>query len=326
MVQLKGHRSVGGMRASIYNAMPIEGVQALVDYLTEFAAREGAESWSTSSGSRSATTSPAAGCSASAGTGSRSRPMWRTRTRSWSGRPTCTRCEIPASVLAIGRAGSGTNNIPVAAMSARGVPGVQRARRERQRGQGTGAGRHADRGPQPRPGVAVRRRARRPTTRSWRRRSRRARRTSPGTNWPGTPSASSGSARSAAWSPTPRSSSACTSSATTRRSPSRRPGACRRSVKKAHSLGEVLKHSQLPHRARAAARRHPRDDRRRWSGPDEARRGGAQLLPGRGGRRDGRAGGPAAQADLRRTCATSRRPSAAPAGGDRAAAPGRLDR
>ena len=27
MVQLKGHRSVGGMRASIYNAMPIEGVQ-----------------------------------------------------------------------------------------------------------------------------------------------------------------------------------------------------------------------------------------------------------------------------------------------------------
>ncbi|NWG73649.1 MAG: 3-phosphoserine/phosphohydroxythreonine transaminase, partial [Rubrivivax sp.] len=33
MVQLKGHRSVGGMRASIYNAMPIEGVQALVDYM-----------------------------------------------------------------------------------------------------------------------------------------------------------------------------------------------------------------------------------------------------------------------------------------------------
>ena len=31
MVQLKGHRSVGGMRASIYNAMPIEGVQALVE-------------------------------------------------------------------------------------------------------------------------------------------------------------------------------------------------------------------------------------------------------------------------------------------------------
>ena len=34
--QLKGHKSVGGMRASIYNAMPLEGVQALVDYLREF--------------------------------------------------------------------------------------------------------------------------------------------------------------------------------------------------------------------------------------------------------------------------------------------------
>ncbi|MBL8483408.1 MAG: 3-phosphoserine/phosphohydroxythreonine transaminase [Rhodocyclaceae bacterium] len=36
MVQLKGHRSVGGMRASIYNAMPLEGVRALVDYMREF--------------------------------------------------------------------------------------------------------------------------------------------------------------------------------------------------------------------------------------------------------------------------------------------------
>lgn len=36
MVQLKGHRVVGGMRASIYNAMPIEGVRTLVDYMKEF--------------------------------------------------------------------------------------------------------------------------------------------------------------------------------------------------------------------------------------------------------------------------------------------------
>jgi phosphoserine aminotransferase len=36
LLQLKGHKSVGGMRASIYNAMPIEGVQALVGYLQEF--------------------------------------------------------------------------------------------------------------------------------------------------------------------------------------------------------------------------------------------------------------------------------------------------
>ncbi len=41
MVQLKGHRLVGGMRASIYNAMPLEGVQALVGYLKEFEARKG---------------------------------------------------------------------------------------------------------------------------------------------------------------------------------------------------------------------------------------------------------------------------------------------
>ncbi|MBQ8634628.1 3-phosphoserine/phosphohydroxythreonine transaminase [bacterium] len=36
LIQLKGHRSVGGMRASIYNAMPIEGVQALVDFMEKF--------------------------------------------------------------------------------------------------------------------------------------------------------------------------------------------------------------------------------------------------------------------------------------------------
>jgi phosphoserine aminotransferase len=36
LLQLKGHKSVGGMRASIYNAMPLAGVQALVDYLREF--------------------------------------------------------------------------------------------------------------------------------------------------------------------------------------------------------------------------------------------------------------------------------------------------
>ena len=41
LVELKGHRSVGGMRASLYNAMPIEGVQALVNYMSEFAATKG---------------------------------------------------------------------------------------------------------------------------------------------------------------------------------------------------------------------------------------------------------------------------------------------
>ena len=41
MIQLKGHRSVGGMRASIYNAMPVEGVRRLVEYMKEFEARHG---------------------------------------------------------------------------------------------------------------------------------------------------------------------------------------------------------------------------------------------------------------------------------------------
>ncbi len=41
MVQLKGHRLVGGMRASIYNAMPVTGVTQLVEYMKEFAAQHG---------------------------------------------------------------------------------------------------------------------------------------------------------------------------------------------------------------------------------------------------------------------------------------------
>jgi phosphoserine aminotransferase len=41
LLQLKGHRSVGGMRASIYNAMPLAGVQALVGFMNEFARNHG---------------------------------------------------------------------------------------------------------------------------------------------------------------------------------------------------------------------------------------------------------------------------------------------
>ena len=41
LTQLKGHRSVGGMRASIYNAMPIEGVRKLVSYMKEFESKHG---------------------------------------------------------------------------------------------------------------------------------------------------------------------------------------------------------------------------------------------------------------------------------------------
>ena len=39
LLQLKGHRSVGGMRASIYNAMPVEGVATLAAFMKEFASR-----------------------------------------------------------------------------------------------------------------------------------------------------------------------------------------------------------------------------------------------------------------------------------------------
>lgn len=40
LLTLKGHRIVGGMRASIYNAMPIEGVQALVEFMKQFEAKQ----------------------------------------------------------------------------------------------------------------------------------------------------------------------------------------------------------------------------------------------------------------------------------------------
>ena len=38
LVNIKGHRTVGGMRASIYNAMPIEGVEKLVEFMKKFEA------------------------------------------------------------------------------------------------------------------------------------------------------------------------------------------------------------------------------------------------------------------------------------------------
>jgi phosphoserine aminotransferase len=41
LLQLKGHRSVGGMRASIYNAMPIEGVRVLVEFMRAFERENG---------------------------------------------------------------------------------------------------------------------------------------------------------------------------------------------------------------------------------------------------------------------------------------------
>jgi phosphoserine aminotransferase len=41
MIGLKGHRSVGGMRASLYNALPIEAVEELVKFMKEFQKKNG---------------------------------------------------------------------------------------------------------------------------------------------------------------------------------------------------------------------------------------------------------------------------------------------
>jgi len=41
LLNLKGHRSVGGMRASIYNAMPLEGVNQLIEFMKLFEAKYG---------------------------------------------------------------------------------------------------------------------------------------------------------------------------------------------------------------------------------------------------------------------------------------------
>ena len=41
LLQLKGHKSVGGLRASLYNAMPLAGVQALVNHMQAFEAQHG---------------------------------------------------------------------------------------------------------------------------------------------------------------------------------------------------------------------------------------------------------------------------------------------
>jgi phosphoserine aminotransferase len=41
LASLKGHRSVGGIRASIYNAMPREGVESLANFMNDFASKNG---------------------------------------------------------------------------------------------------------------------------------------------------------------------------------------------------------------------------------------------------------------------------------------------
>ena len=63
-----------------------------------------------------------AGSSACRASATRSAPSSTARTPSWCAPPTCTAMTIPARVRAVGRAGAGVNNIPVAALSERGIP------------------------------------------------------------------------------------------------------------------------------------------------------------------------------------------------------------
>ena len=208
MVQLKGHRSVGGMRASIYNAMPIEGVQALVAYMKEFEAQP----WLTADVRVDPGAEPDLAERPEAAARRALRRSARTSpspTRCWCARPTCTRIDDPGQRAARSRrAGAGTNNIPVEAMSARGVPVFNapganaNAVKELVLAGMLLAARNL---PPALRFVAGARPRGRPT---WTRRSRTARRRSPASSSPARRSASSASARSAAWSPTPRSSSA----------------------------------------------------------------------------------------------------------------------
>ncbi len=144
LIQLKGHRSVGGMRASIYNAMPIEGVQALVDYMRSSRPQARVNRSMTryrilvlnqyrrpglaAPAGRRATPSASDLESTRRGAGALRRPARNGRSRRVSRRSA--------------RAGAGTNNIPVPAMIEARRSGVQRAGRECERRQGTGAGRH----------------------------------------------------------------------------------------------------------------------------------------------------------------------------------------
>ena len=115
---------------------------------------------------------------------------------------------FPRRVKAIGRAGAGTNNIPVAAMSQRGVPVFNAPGANANAVKELVLAAHADRGAQPRPRARLRATRSTADDRPREARSRTARSSSPASSCPGARSASSAWAPSAASSPTRRSSSA----------------------------------------------------------------------------------------------------------------------
>ena len=151
-MQLKGHRSVGGMRASIYNAMPIEGVQALVDYMRDFEKKAWLKTQKcevlTLNNDRPGRAEALPG-GALRGRCKESKDPWAILVRSQDMhkhrlRPVAAR-HRPRRRRRQQHPGGGDEQARRA--------GVQRARRQRQRGEGAGARRHADRGAQPRAGA-----------------------------------------------------------------------------------------------------------------------------------------------------------------------------
>ena len=114
----KGHRSVGGMRASIYNAMPMAGVDALVEYMREFQRSEGIALFKIHTlnniSVRGLERLPRDRYEVASEIGGRTRLLVRSADMH--------SIEIPASVLAVAARAPGTNNIPVTKLSERGVP------------------------------------------------------------------------------------------------------------------------------------------------------------------------------------------------------------
>ena len=154
LTNLAGHRAVGGMRASLYNAMPVAGVQALVEFMRDFERRYGWELMRFKVLTLN-------GISVK---GLDRLPRDRYVVASEIGHPDAIlvrsadmhAMEIPAGVLAVGRAGAGTNNIPVAQLTGARRAGVHGARRECECGEGTGARGTVRRGAPPLRGLGFR--------------------------------------------------------------------------------------------------------------------------------------------------------------------------
>ena len=115
---LKGHRTVGGMRASIYNAMPYEGVEALVAFMKKFEEENAVVCIKY--------TLPESDLSERTQIILRrrllkNRRFQRRRMRFWSEVHPCMRWNFRTSLEAVARAGAGVNNIPLDKCAEQGI-------------------------------------------------------------------------------------------------------------------------------------------------------------------------------------------------------------